>query len=203
MEDRKYPEGTVIVLSGKKKRGKDTFAEFLADEMFVRCREVASIALATPLKKAAMEMFRLTQDQVENQQAKEIVDERCGMTPREILQKLGTEVGRTFDQDIWVKAGIMRIKDTLLSGQADLVVVPDCRFPNEIERLRDAFADRCLAVRIERKLPPTPFDGHPSEISLDQYDHWDDVIDNNGTLDDFRAKVVKFVDRRFGWSLCH
>lgn len=202
MEDRKYPEGTVIVLSGKKKRGKDTFAEFLVDEMVPRCKDVTLIALAEPLKKAARDIFGLSAAQVDSQLAKEIVDDRWGMTPREILQKLGTEVGRTFDQDVWVKTGIARIKKALIAGQTDVVVVPDCRFPNEIERIRDAFADRCLAVRIERKLPPTPFDDHPSEVSLDQYDHWDDVIDNNGTLDDFHAKVAEFIDRRFGWSPC-
>ena len=53
-------------------------------------------------------------------------------TPREALQKMGTEVGRDiFHEDFWVFQLEKRI-----SYHDDAIVITDVRFPNEIEWIR-------------------------------------------------------------------
>jgi hypothetical protein len=54
-----------------------------------------------------------------------------------------------------------------------------------------------LIVKIERP----GFDGannHASETSLDDYDAWDHVVVNDGTLDEFKTKVETLNDVLLG-----
>jgi len=91
------------------------------------------------------------------------------MTSREFLQYFGTDICRRIKPDVWTSACIQRI---VLSG-TQLAVVPDVRFPNEVEAIQKAGGK---VIRLTRK----PFeDSHSSETSLDSEDVvFDHVIDN-------------------------
>ncbi len=62
---------------------------------------------------------------------KTFADSKGGLTPRIVLQLLGTEVGRAYSQNIWVDGALRAAELHLLKG-APGVVVADGRFRNEI-----------------------------------------------------------------------
>jgi hypothetical protein len=95
-----------------------------------------------------------------------------GLTPRKVLQLMGTDIARQLHPDVWVRAW---------SGAVPLdgthVYATDVRFPNELA----AIADRGgFTVWIERGTPRVLAHSHASERSIGPKDcHW--TIDNTGT----------------------
>lgn len=186
----------VFLISGKKFHGKDTVARMMINEMvergYIGGARVQSFA--KPLKEAAKSIFLLSQDQCYHPQYKEVVDDRWGMTPREIMQKLGTEVGRQIHQDVWVLNAIYNAKEYLAAHHGHAVFIPDTRFPNEVRIPRERLGDQVCAIRVVRPgLPASEFDNHPSETSLDGFQDWDHVVLNDGNEMDLRKRVNKLV----------
>lgn len=112
---------------------------------------------------------------------------RTSVTVRRVLQWWGTEYRRAQDPDYWTKAWAKKV------NQLDLnhlhVLVDDVRFVNELEVIRQ---NGGRFIRIVRP----GFDGannHSSENSLDDYQDWDIVIDNNGSLEQFLSAVGEQV----------
>lgn len=112
---------------------------------------------------------------------------QTAVTVRRILQWWGTEYRRAEDPDYWTKAWGRKVE------QLDLdhlhVLIDDVRFINELNVVKQ---HNGLIVKIERP----GFDGannHASETSLDEYDDWDQVLLNDGTLDDFETKVEQLA----------
>ncbi|RME40637.1 MAG: hypothetical protein D6794_01875 [Deltaproteobacteria bacterium] len=108
---------------------------------------------------------------------------QSALTVRLILQWWGTEYRRAQDPDYWTKA--WEAKVSALDLDRVHVLVDDVRFMNELKTLRHF---RARIVKIERP----GFNGagnHASETSLDGYDAWDAVIVNDGTLEQFLARV--------------
>lgn len=100
------------------------------------------------------------------------------LTFRQILQLWGTEYRRRQDPDYWVK----RLEEKLHG--LEKVVIDDVRFPNEVEMIHRLGG---RVIRIDR---PGPAEStHASEIELDSFDGWDDVIVNDGTLRELDEKV--------------
>jgi hypothetical protein len=70
------------------------------------------------------------------------------------------------------------------------VAITDVRFPNEAVAIKRAGG---TLVKINR--PDVAVLEHPSEHALDDWDQWDLVIDNDGTLEEFRHKCkALFLD---------
>lgn len=164
----------VIAFCGLKTCGKTTAAEYLVNE-----NGFERMSFAGPLKEAAKLMFNLTDEQVYGSE-KEVVDYRWNLTPRQILQQLGTEVGRQFDNEIWVKNMQSRLRN------AERVVIDDCRFLNESQAIRDAGG---MVVGIQR--PGLSVDNHPSELEMAE--NWNTMIDaeinNSGSLYELYAMI--------------
>ena len=124
-------------------------------------------------------------------------------TPREALQKMGTEVGRdVFHTDFWVYELENRLK-----LYTDPVVITDVRFPNEIDWIR---SNGGKVYHIQRGSNPPWFkflmatypekDKHSRwDIMADynvHYSEWawigckiDGVIKNDGTIEDLTNKI--------------
>ncbi|MDH3997836.1 MAG: hypothetical protein OET90_03255 [Desulfuromonadales bacterium] len=123
------------------------------------------------------------------------IQDRDGMTAvtvRLILQWWGTEYRRASDPDYWVKAWERKIK------QYDLerchVLVDDIRFVNELTLVRRLGGK---LVKVERP----GFNGannHASETSLDDFDQWDQILCNDGTLEQFEEMVSALPDALCG-----
>ncbi len=123
----------IIGIAGPAGSGKDTVANYImrkAAELSVYY-DIEIESFAGPIKAMLMVGLHLTPAQLYGD-AKEIIDERYGKSPREMMQTLGTEWGRVcVGSDVWLEA-----LDSSLDG-ARPYVIPDVRFANEAEYVRD------------------------------------------------------------------
>jgi hypothetical protein len=119
----------------------------------------------------------------------ETYGEPLPITPRLVMQLMGTEAGRNvFGQDLWVHAFLR----ACASSGHDRWVVSDVRFPNEANAILAAGGQ---VYRVDR--PGAGATGgaanHPTETALLGYDRWSDVIQNDFTLPDLFRKVEEQV----------
>ena len=179
---------TVVGLCGRKQAGKDSVADVLVREFgFVR------VAVADPLKDAVRAVFGFTGEQVSDGTLKEKPDPFWGVTPRLVLQVVGTELFRQAlpraipsMEHIWPRALVRRIQDL----PRRRVVVTDVRYQDECDAIRGAFHTHIWQV-VRPGAQAT--DAHLSEA-------WtcpdpDAVIDNAGTMSQLWARVVVEADR--------
>jgi hypothetical protein len=128
-----------------------------------------------------------------------------------MLQLWGTEVCRRgFHDDIWIAS-----LENKLRNSTDDIVISDCRFPNEIKSIKDAGG---IVVRVVRGEEPEWYEDainanrgeagnyswatsrsrleklgiHASETAW-VGTKFDDVLDNNGSIDDLFARVRGLV----------
>jgi hypothetical protein len=114
------------------------------------------------------------------------------LTPRQLMQTLGTEWGRnTVHQDLWVALAAQRVERFITSTFAGTalgpkVVFDDVRFQNEADMIR-TFGG--VIVRVYRPDNPNAIDkSHASEQEASSLEA-DLVLVNDGTLEDLVAKV--------------
>jgi hypothetical protein len=164
---------------------------------------VRSFSFADPLKVIAVSLFGLSENQcfgtdedkntpvnIKWEDMPEITGDRSGfMTAREFLQYFGTDVCRRIKEDVWTSACI----DRILSSGTELAIVPDVRFPNEVEAIQKAGGK---VVRLDRK----PYeDGHSSEIALETYSGFDYYIKNHDmNMDETNVKLMEVL-KEWGW----
>ena len=107
---------------------------------------------------------------------------------RKFLQWVGTEWAREKNPNVWVdclRRDVQRYKD-------DNIFVSDLRFPNEVDALKEmGFTVVLLRRNHECHVENS---SHASETALQDGEWWDCVIDNNGTLDEFYAKLDVLVN---------
>lgn len=178
----------IIGLSGKIGSGKTTFAEFLKEELETIGIVTKILNFADALKKIT---FELSGHHGYTQEDKQVYLEDWGMTVGTMLQRLGTEVMRTnFDEDVWVKATFSK----LIPG---VNIIGDCRFPNEAEAIkkRGGLLIRLDGDPAEVRKNSTRDLTHASETSLDNYNEFDYVFLNTGTLEDLKTFVNEVVNR--------
>lgn len=92
------------------------------------------------------------------------------MTAREFMQYLGTDVMRKMYEPIWLENCFRRIEE----DKPEIAVIGDCRFMNEIHAVQ---ARGGKVIRLKRSLYEC---NHKSEIDADNYEGFDDVIENDG-----------------------
>ena len=115
---------------------------------------------------------------------------------RSLLQYVGTEQIRSKEPDYWVNFVIDIMK--FFPDTWDAVIIPDCRFPNEIEKLREAGFD-VVHIRIERpgyNILTEEQMKHPSEVALDNYPV-DIRVRNDGTLWDLYHNYAREIVDQF------
>jgi hypothetical protein len=167
--------------------GKDTAGLYLLRKIQTAKRR----AFADSLKEACAVIFGFTDAQL-NGEMKEVVDPFWETSPRDLLQRVGTEAIRNkVGRDVWVKSWEMYLNNH--SHFERLWVVTDVRFTNEASAVKRAGG---VLVRIDR--PPEMRDkvpDHISEKALSDYKGWDHTINNDGhTLESFYKKLDEFIE---------
>jgi hypothetical protein len=101
---------------------------------------------------------------------------------RLLLQEFGSEVRRADAPDYWVD----RWRALWRAQGFPPVVVPDCRYENELGALAGLSA---ALLRVDR--PDLPdLDPHPSEHGWRGWTRWDRVLTNNSTVGALHASVL-------------
>jgi hypothetical protein len=209
----------IVGITGRIGSGKDTIADYL-----ITFHGFRKLSFASSLKDAVAAIFGWDRVMLEgatqaSREWREQVDpwwaERLGMpnlTPRWVLQYWGTEVCRqNFHNDIWVASLENNLRQT-----KDNLVITDCRFPNELDAIKNANG---ITIRVERGRKPSWYETalefqkgvrhfgwamardrlekggiHASEYSSVGLDY-DFVIDNNGTIEQLHDKIKSVVNR--------
>ena len=111
-----------------------------------------------------------------------------GVSPRQMMQTLGTEWGRScIHPDLWVMVAAGAVQKQLKLGRN--VVIDDVRFPNEAEMIRNLGGELWLVNR-----PGVVYEGdHASEGALSEVEP-DSLINNSGSLTQLRQVVVGLLE---------
>jgi len=112
---------------------------------------------------------------------------------RSILQIYGTEIFRDrVKESYWVD----RVYDRVSNSENEITLVTDARFPNELDTFeKEYLGNNGLTAHSIKVFRDTGIvDNHPSETSLDDYELFNYIIDNNGTLDGLRETAKAVVE---------
>ena len=186
----------IIGISGRKRHGKDSVGHVLESVGF------RLTAFADPVKRVAMDVYALSWKQCYGEEIeKETVDPRWGLSPREIMQRIGTEVGRSIHSETWIKRGLWGVQAAMegepyqykLGDRFEVRTeahqdwaITDVRFPNEAAAIREAGGIILKVLRPSLAIPPRE---HLSESSVDLVQA-DGVIVNDGSLRDLRENTL-------------
>ena len=189
----------IIGICGLIGSGKGTVADIL-----VNTHKFKKISFADKLKDGVASVFgwdrkMLEGDTDESRQWRELKDDfwsnetQMEVTPRLVLQLFGTDCMRNgFDDGIWVSL----VKKELLDNPGRNYVIPDVRFANEVDMIRDVGGEVW-----EIKRGPDPqwlieyeTDGKEPKVHASEW-KWikskkDLVIENDGTLDELSNQVL-------------
>lgn len=168
-----------LTITGHAQNGKDTVAEMLSEELKHKGHSVCIIHYADILKFVCKQYLYWDGNK----------DEKG----RTLLQKVGTDIVRKKAPNLWVDfVGQLLM---CLDGTWDFVIIPDTRFPNEIDRLK-TFGINPITVRVTRENFVSPLtkeqQNHPSETALDNTP-MDVTITNSGTLEDLKEDVMQLT----------
>lgn len=199
----------LILVSGKLQSGKNTFSNLLKCEIESRYRKkVAMDSFASSLKSNCFQdfsnivsLFKKEHEKLVSKgyDAEDIkwmdigemnfYEDKTDFT-RLLLQIYGTDIFRKRVDDLyWIKDFETRVN----KSKSSFVLVTDVRFKNEInyfqkqyEENPETYSIKPFRIRVERSDIPREDiqNSHISERDLDDYDDWDYVINNDGTLDD-------------------
>jgi hypothetical protein len=209
----------IIGICGFIGSGKDTVADYL-----VNFHEFRRESFASTLKDAVAAVFGWDRTMLEGRtkearEWREQVDpwwaERLAMptlTPRWVLQYWGTEVCRkAFHDDIWIAS-----LENKLRSSKDHVVISDCRFPNEIQSIREAGG---IIVWVQRGELPDWYDvaveaNQGKNVAINELKmrkihasetawvgtKFDVILDNNGSIDDLYNQAKSIISNEISLS---
>lgn len=190
----------VIGISGKKGSGKDTIADILVKE-----HNFYKFSFADHVKEVCKVLFNFSHDQMYNHTLKDIIDEKIGISPREAMQKIGTEFGqcdihkyfpnlRCDHKTFWLDS-FDKIYNRGLDKPQN-IVISDVRFPHEISYLRKY---GCIFWNVQRNIQEDSKNDdyllqHVSENSLSDVDiKFDLIIDNNSDITVLQEYILNIV----------
>lgn len=172
------PQPPLIGIAGRARSGKDTVANFI----------IAAIggyrySFADPIR-AMLAPLGVDMNDPYWQARKEDVIPALGVSPRRMMQTLGTEWGRNLiNPDLWI---IMAHQRLLQNGPG--MVIPDVRFENEAAWIRKHGGWIIHVIRPEAKA----VEAHASEDGIEMLDA-DAQLFNSGTLEELQLSVRELL----------
>jgi hypothetical protein len=166
----------IIGITGRAGAGKDTVADYLVTK-----HGYTKVSFASILKNM---LATCGLPEPQNRGDKEKNYEGFEFSFRDAAQKLGTEWGRSLDQDIWVKLTMNGLE------QDKKFVFSDVRFENEATAIRD----KGLLVHLRgRQVDLGGLSTHASEAGVaSQGRDW--IITNTGSMEDLYSVVDRMLD---------
>lgn len=167
----------IIALTGLKGSGKDTVADYIVTKYGYKKE-----TFAEPLKNALKCLFGLNDNNLyENKESK--LDDWYGVTPRQLMQYVGTELLRDqmyklipeLKKNIFVKNLENKIK------KGGNFVISDLRMENEYELIKKYGG---VVININRGL--ISVDTHSTENTILDYDY---ILNNLGTIENLYDNI--------------
>lgn len=173
----------IIGLVGKKGVGKDTTADFLVKRFGFK-----KLAFATPLKRVCEALYNIEPKYFYDPALKEEIIPFWGVSPRQMMQNIGTNVVREhLGDDFWLKH-----MENALSDQHTNVVISDVRFISEalFVKMRGGIIIRVIRQN-ENENNDTGTDTHVSEVEQELISH-DFAVTNHGNVE---SNLYKQIDQ--------
>lgn len=146
----------IILLSGKARSGKDSAANMMKSKLESKGKKVLIAHYGDLVKYTCKTFFNWNGEKDEQ--------------GRTILQEVGTDKIRTKHPNFWVD--YIRDLLSIFEDKWDYALIPDTRFPNEIDVMKNTFKD-VISLRVVRTNFISPLTeeqrNHRSEIALDDY----------------------------------
>ena len=127
------------------------------------------------------------------------------ITPRQLLQYIGTNLFRNqLHPNVWINALMSECKYRYEDDGIEIKerfesisnwIITDVRFPNEVKAIKDKSG---IIIRVNRITNNSLIDNdthaitnyqHTSETALDNYEGFDYIIENDGSIEDLITKV--------------
>lgn len=179
----------IVGVGHKSEQGKDKFCDFILTELRLKTRgkRIVKMGFADQLKQTFHSLYHWTgiKSPDEYETNREL--------RKEIIPYFGTDIVtqwikfgnhcRAYDEPIWINA--------LLKGaKADVLLLKDVRFPNEIKAIYEHGGDAYKIVR-----PGFAGRDSDSDNALNNWEDWTEVIDNDQGLAKLNTKATEIADR--------
>lgn len=169
----------VILFSGKAGAGKDTVAAEVCKQLREQGYSTVVMHYADVLKFICSKYFGWDGNK----------DEKG----RSLLQHVGTDVIRKQEPNYWVDFITHLLH--LFESEWDYVLIPDCRFRNEISCMAEKFPTTHVRVVRPNYISTLTLEQqkHPSETALDNVTP-DLIFNNEGSIEELPTQVSMLVD---------
>ncbi len=197
----------VIGLSGKIRSGKSRVAKIFKKVLEKEGKTCEIKSFASPIYEIVSELYRTDVEQVKKDKRDNLIvlmnnsryngagSDFFASSYREILQKIGTTARDRADEDIWVNA-LFGYDNEKVKGDftwtSDYWIIDDVRFPNEAKRILE-----CNGKLIRINRPDAEDNEHIIENSLNDWQDWDLVIENNISKKKKRKKELTKIVKEF------
>lgn len=170
----------IIGLAGKKRCGKSTVSQFLCDRLNFK-----EDSFGAPIREFIANLCGYNLTQLD--ELKEVIHPLFGVTPRYMMQTLGTEWARRMVKDsIWIDLLVDRFE----KSPHEKIVVSDIRFENEADTIRSLDGH---IIHIVREDSGVPEDSHSSESGI-LVGPEDTVLFNNSDINTMLDGVKVILD---------
>ncbi len=198
----------VIGVSGTKRSGKNTFADYIKQHLEEKGVSVKIGSWADLLKKSAYESLGVAEGAAEEHKFHsdwansfkekfklQVVNEEGivlrEITGREFLQRYGTEGHReVFGDNFWI--------DQFWASNdfqgVDVLIIADCRYDNEAENV---LSKDGVIIKIDNPITDNNSDGHASEQGISEH-LISYRIDNDSSLERFNKESIKLIEEIYG-----
>ncbi len=170
----------LILISGKAEAGKTLVANIIRRRLEEDGKRVTLLPFASYLKFICKEHFGW--------------DGKKDKAGRQILQHVGTDIVRKRNPNFWVKT----VADFLetFGEDFDTIICDDVRFPNEIDYFQNTDPFSYTSIRVVRLNYENSLTEeqrqHASEISLDDYYHFDLHLNSESGIENVEKEVSKW-----------
>ena len=170
----------LVAICGVKRSGKDTIAKYIEEKYAYK-----HIKIAEPLKQVCKILFNFSDEQLETD-LKEEIDTRWQVSPRIVMQFLGTEIFQNqidriipnLNRQFFIKSIVFQ-KDTNY-------VISDMRFLHEYSFIKEKYP-KSILIRVEKN----SVDKTDDHISETEYQNipYNYLVYNNSTIYDLYAEI--------------
>lgn len=182
--DFQQKEPIIFIIAGRARSGKGTIAKYLHDYYQSIDKKVISSPYTKYLKKY-----------IEDITGQEITDEN---KPRELLQKISSELikKKLGKNNFFINRQLEDLE--IYSYFADVIIIPDVRFKEEIEIIKARYK-KAISIGVIRPNYKSDLTNEQlqdiTETALDSYKEYDFTVINDKSVAELHTNLLVIIDK--------